>query len=193
METEDFELYTSFPDFGVTVPSTEAEEHHPTTVSVTDFEISEDSLILSWAALLQSFTEASEPIFPFNGTPVKVNLSQKSWESVKIRDSRRQATHTAVSLDSVSNILMSFTYLFIVSCNIRWIRLAQALFRYHAAPKERLLPCFLLQGFHNGSLLSLPNNFRLISSSSRICILDWVLSMTCPSPSCQSSTHLRCN
>lgn len=103
-ETEVYEIYTPFPNFDHKVPSIEADGHLSTIWQCEEFDLSKENVIFSWATLLQSYTEAHEPVFSFYGVPIKVNVSEKTWVEVKIKDFDHEGNHTAIISDDVSRL-----------------------------------------------------------------------------------------
>ncbi|PGH18000.1 hypothetical protein AJ80_04621 [Polytolypa hystricis UAMH7299] len=96
------ERYTGFPDLDY------GQEPIPAKTSVDwqapAAELSIETIILSWASLLQSLTGKECPVFCANGEPVKADLSARSFERVNLDSTlERHGRYTGIfTLDSLS-------------------------------------------------------------------------------------------
>jgi hypothetical protein len=91
--------YTNFPNLYGTVQS----RYTQATLRV-DWPVSlpPGLLISSWATLLQSYTNNTEPVFSFEGRPVQVSGPPGSWNEVELEDANGQDTHhTSITLTKV--------------------------------------------------------------------------------------------
>ncbi len=91
--------YTRFPNLFSTVKSKQAQG---TLQSQWPLLLPQELLILSWAALLQSYTGIAEPVFSFDGKAIQVDVLCGSWSEVQVEDALGQADHhTSITLNKV--------------------------------------------------------------------------------------------
>ncbi|KAI9815347.1 MAG: NRPS [Pycnora praestabilis] len=72
--------YTCFPELFSSVSPTSGQHALPDIVEFNDLPISKESLIISWAILLQVYTGEEEPAFFVDGATVKVHLPTKTYK-----------------------------------------------------------------------------------------------------------------
>lgn len=106
MGTPDVETFTQFPDLGSTVSAEEPDSDNSISWQFDAFDLPKEIIVLSWAALLSSFTEVSEPVFTLDGKPVKVDLVGRTCKDVEIEDTQQRRKYTALWIEKAS----SFTH-----------------------------------------------------------------------------------
>ncbi|ODH26883.1 hypothetical protein ACO22_04378 [Paracoccidioides brasiliensis] len=142
MNTAPVERYTSFPDLNY------GQEELPSSSSVdwkVDIcQLTVNTLILSWASLLKSFTGHENPVFCFNGQAIKADLAAKDFRAIDLEGNiQGQWTFTGIfTIDArfATTILSRFSDYHLLTTasgknNPRWMQSGQIIHEQHFESK----------------------------------------------------------
>jgi hypothetical protein len=93
--------YTKFPNLYDVVS---CDQQRGALNTVWPLDLPNELLILSWATLLQSYTDTADPVFLFDGQAIQVDVALGSWTEVQFEDTiEHERRHTSLALHSVSS------------------------------------------------------------------------------------------
>ncbi|EED21789.1 nonribosomal siderophore peptide synthase SidC [Talaromyces stipitatus ATCC 10500] len=92
---------TQFPNIYPTTGHSSTETEVAWSYAVAERNISFETLVLSWAALLQAYTGDEQPVFVVNRSTVKANIGQKSFAPVPVEQKWQtdETSYTAICIN----------------------------------------------------------------------------------------------